>query len=76
MNSLIIQPVASGDTYKYLGHDESIAYVGEENKERVRKELYTRCRKVWSSELSAYSKATAHNIFVINIITPTFGIID
>ena len=76
MNNLIIQSVANGDTYKYLGQDEKhIAYVGEVNKERVRKELYARCRKVWSSELSAYNKATAHNIFVISIITPTFSII-
>ena len=76
INNLIIQPVANGYTYKYLGIDENISYVGEINKERVRTELYARCRKVWSSELSAYSKATAHNIFVISIITPTFGIID
>ena len=76
MNNLIVQHVVNGDTYKYLGQDENIAYVGEVNKEKVRKELYARCRKVWSSELSAYNKTTAHNIFVISIITPTFGIID
>ena len=75
MNNLIIQLVANGDTYKYLGQDEKIAYVGEVNKERVRKELCVRCRKVWSLELSAYNKATAHNIFIISVITPTFGII-
>ena len=32
MNNLIIQPVANGDTYKYLGQDENISYVGEVNK--------------------------------------------
>ena len=37
MNSLIIQPVANGDTYKNFGLDENIAYVVEVNKERVRK---------------------------------------
>ena len=52
------------------------ACVDKVNKERVRKELYARCRKVWSSELSAYNKATAHKIFVISIITQTFAIID
>ena len=50
-----------GDTYKYLGNGENRAYVGEVNKERVQKELYTRYRKVRSSELSAYHKANAHN---------------
>ena len=76
MNNLTNQPVTNGDTYKYLGQDENIAYIGEVNKKRVQKELYARCRKVWSSELSAYNKATPHNIFIISIITPTFGIID
>ena len=52
------------------------ACVGKVNKEGVRKELYARCGKVWSSELSAYNQATAHKIFVISIITPTFAIID
>ena len=37
MNSLIIQPVVNGDTYKNFGLDENIAYVVEVNKERVRK---------------------------------------
>ena len=50
--------------------------MSEVNKERVRKKLYAWCRKVWPSELSAYNKATAHNIFIISIITPTFGITD
>ena len=76
MNDLIIQPVEEGDTYRYLGQDEDIEYVGEVNKERVRKEVYARCRKVWSSELSAYNKATAHNIFVTSAINSTFGVID
>ena len=76
MNNFIIQPVVDGDIFKYLGQDENIACVGEVKKERVRKELYASCRKVSSSELSVYNKATAHNVFLISIITPTFGIID
>ena len=32
LKGTIIQPVANGDTYKYLGQDEDIAYVGEVNK--------------------------------------------
>ena len=70
------QPVVNGDNYKYLGQDENIACRGEVDKERVRKGPYARCRKVWPSELSGYNKATANNIFVISIVTPTFGIIN
>ena len=51
-------------------------YLGEVNKEKLQKELYVSCRKVLSSEISAYNKVTAHNIFVITIITLTFGIIN
>lgn len=76
VNDLEISPVADGDTYRYLGQDENVEFVGAINKERVTKELYQRCRKVWSSELSAYHKATAHNVFVTSVIVPTFGIID
>ena len=76
MNNLIIQTVANCDTWKYLGQDEDIMYLGEVNKEKLQKELYVSCRKVLSSEISAYNKVTAHNIFVITIITLTFGIIN
>ena len=62
INDVVIQPVEEGDTYRYLGQYENIEYIGQLNKERVRKELYTRCRQLWSSELSAYDKATAHHI--------------
>ena len=76
MNDLGIQPVEEGDTYRNLGQDENIDHVGELNNERAKKELYHRCRKLWSSELSAYNKATGHNTFVTSVISPTFGIID
>ena len=34
INHLTIQPVADGDSYKYLGIDESITYNGPLNKEK------------------------------------------
>ena len=37
MNNLIIQLVANGDTYKYLGQVENIAYVGEVKKKKSMK---------------------------------------
>ena len=76
VNNLEVTPIADGDTYRYLGQDENVEFVGVINKERVTKELYQRCRKVWSSQLSAYNKATAHKVFVTSVIVPTFGIID
>ena len=76
MNNLTIKPVKEGDTYKYLGIDENISYHGPINKERVSKEYFTRTRKVWSSELSAYNKMIAHNTFEVPVLIPTIGVLD
>ena len=76
INHLTIQPVADGDSYKYLGIDENITYNGPLNKENVSKEYLNKVRKIWSSELSDFSKVIAHNSFSVPIITPTIGIID
>ena len=76
INHLTIQPVADGDNYKYLGIDENITYNGPLNKEKVSKEYLNRVRKIWSSELSDFNKAVAHNSFAVPIITPTIGIIN
>ena len=40
INNLEITPVEDGDTYRYLGQDENVEYVGKVNKDRVRKELF------------------------------------
>ena len=76
MNYLTIKPVKEGDTYKYLGIDENISYHGPINKERVSKEYFTRTRKIWSSDLSAYNKVIAHYAFAVFILIPTIGILD
>ena len=76
INHLTIQPVADGNSYKYLGIDENITYNGPLNKEKVSKEYLNRVRKIWSSELSDFNKVIAHNSFAVPIITPTIGIID
>ena len=49
---------------------------GPINKERVTKEYFTRVRKIWTSNLSAYNKITAHNSFALLVLVPTFGILD
>ena len=76
INHLTIQPVADGDSFKYLGIDENITYNGPLNKEKVSKEYLNRARKIWSSELSDFNKVIAHNSFAVPVITPTIGIID
>ena len=77
INHLIInQPIANGDSYKYLGIDENITYNGPRNKEKFSKEYLNRVRKIRSSELPDLNKVIAHNSFVVPIITPTIGIIN
>ena len=51
INQLSVKPMKEGDTYKYLGIDENISYVGPINKHRITKEYYHRIKKIWNSEL-------------------------
>ena len=61
---------------KYLGQNENILYVGPINKDRLTKEYTKRMEKIWTSELSAYNKHTAHNAFAVPVVIPMFGILD
>jgi hypothetical protein len=76
LNGIELNELDNGDQYKYLGQDESIGYDDVLNKDRVTKEYFRRVRKIWSSELFSNNKATAHNIFAIPVVTPTFGILN
>ena len=76
MNDIVIQPIGEGDTCKYLGQNGNINFDAPINKERVTKEYFTRVRKIWTSELSAYNKVIDHNSFALPILVPTFGILD
>ena len=60
MSNLFIKLFKDGDTYKYLGINENISYVGAFNKEKVTKQYYTRVKKIWKSELSSFNKVIAH----------------
>ena len=75
VNGLQIQEIQEGDSYKYLGIDESIGIEGPLNKQRAIKEYKTRVKKIWRSELNGYNKAIAHNAFAVPIVTPTIGIL-
>ena len=52
INQLSVKPMEEGDTYKYLGINKNISYVGPINKHRITKEYYHRIKKIWNSELS------------------------
>ena len=75
INDLLIKPIPKGDSYKYLGIDENISYVGLVNKTRVTKEYYTRVKRIRNSELSSVNKLIAQNSFAVPVLTTTAGIL-
>ena len=76
INDLKLKPIPEGDSYKYLGIDENISYVGLVNKTRVTKEYYTRVKRIWNSELSSVNKVKAHNSFAVPVLITTVGILN
>ena len=76
INNVKIKPMKEDESYKYLGQDENISYVGPVNKERVIKEYKNRVGKIWKSELSSYNKYIAHNTFAVPVLIPTFGLLN
>ena len=76
INGTDIEELDLGETYTYLGQDENISFKDELNKQRVTKEYLRRVRQIWNSELYSRNKVLAHNIFAIDVLTPTFGILN
>ena len=76
INDTEIRELDIGETYTYLGVDESIGMNGELNKDKVKREYLRRTRKIWKSELNARNKVTAHNCFAAAKVRPTTGILD
>ena len=76
INDLKIKPILEGDSYKYLGIDENISYVGLVNKTRVTKEYYTRAKRIWNSELSSVNKVIAYNSFAVPVLITTVVILN
>lgn len=75
-NGLTLNELQDGDTYRYLGQDESICYNGPLNKDRIVKEYVSRVKKIWRSDLNSLNKVRAHNCFALPVLTPTYGILD
>ena len=74
--NVIINPTKEGESYKYLGQDKNLGYIGPVNKERVANEYYKHVKKIWKSELSAYIKHVAHTAFAVPVLIPTSGLLN
>ena len=46
INNVTINPMKEGDSYKCLGQDENLGYVGPVNEERVTNKYYKRVKKI------------------------------
>ena len=76
INNVVIKELEDGDTYIYLGQDESVSYDGPLNKDRVTREYLKHVKMVWNSQLSSANKSVSHNVFAVPVITPTTGILN
>lgn len=56
-----IKPMIELDTYKHLGIDKNITYVGPIKKQRTPKEYYHRIKKIQNLKLSSFKKVIANN---------------
>ena len=75
VNNLTLQEIEEGDHFKYLGMDESVGINGNLNKTKAIKEYKTRIIRIWSSELNAANKITAHNTLATPVISYAIGIL-
>ena len=66
-----IQKLEQGETYKYLGIEES-----EGIKERLKQEYRRRLRMILKSELNARNKITAIGALAVPVLRYSFGIIN
>ena len=46
IHNVTINPIKEGDSYKYLGQDENLGYVGPGNKARATNQYYKRVKKI------------------------------
>ncbi|XP_029654068.1 uncharacterized protein LOC115227337 [Octopus sinensis] len=76
INDLTAFPGSDEECYRYLGVAENVSYSFTCNKTRVSKEFYSGIKKMWSSELSTFNKTVAHNVFIVPVLIPKFGLLD
>ena len=63
-----IQELEQGETYKYIGIEESEDVQHQETKERLKKEYTKRLRMILKSELHAKSKITAIGALAVPVL--------
>jgi hypothetical protein len=71
-----IQELEQGETYKYLGIEESEGIQHQQMKERLKQEYRRRLRMILKSQLSARNKITSFGALVVPILRYSFGIIN
>ena len=71
-----IQELEQGETYKYLGIEETEGIQHQQMKERLKQEYSRRLRMILKSELNARNKITAIGAFPVPILRYSFGIIN
>jgi hypothetical protein len=71
-----IQELEHGNTYKYLGIEESNGIQHQQRKERLKKECTRRLRMILKSELNAKNKITAIGALAIPVLRYSFGMIN
>jgi hypothetical protein len=70
-----IQELELGETYKYLGIEESEGIQHQQMKERLKREYRMRLRMILKSELNGRNKITVIGALAVPVLRYCFGII-
>ena len=72
----VIQWLERGETYKYLGIEESEGIQHQQMKERLKKEYSRRLRMILKSDLNSRNTITATGALAVPVLKYSFGIIN
>ena len=71
-----IKELEQGETYMYLGIEESEGIQHQQMKERLKQEYSRRLRMILKSEINARNKITAIGALAVPVLRYSFGIIN
>ena len=71
-----VQDLVQGTDYKYLGVEEDGGISHNKMKQKIRKELYRRARKILQTELNSKNKIMALNSLAVPVVSYSFNIIN
>jgi len=71
-----IQKLEQGETWKYIGIEESECIQHQQTKERLKQEYSRRLRMILKSEMNARNKITAIGALAVPVFRYSFGIIN